>query len=186
MEKLNNQIIKLLKEHKEGGEKFFNALDLMIRSDYSIFNMLTNKIKNYFHSDTMNKTGVILSGKFGYIFYNNFSHFLNNSFKEVIITNGGIREGREAYLGIDSLKCNEFIFIDDSYYSGKTKKGIEEALQNINPNAKITETFVVYDGSKSKSNNVISLFRYYDQSQGTLKKVKLCKLKKDIIWKIKE
>lgn len=42
-------------------------------------------------------------------------------------------------------------------------KGIEKALQNINPNAKIIKTFVVYDGSKSKNNNIISLFRYYGQ-----------------------
>ena len=50
-------------------------------------------------------------------------------------------------------------------------KGIEKALQNVNPNAKITETFVVYDGSKAKSNNVISLFRYYDQSYGTIEDI---------------
>ena len=171
MENLNTRILNLLKEHKEGGEKFFNALDLMIRSDYSIAEMLTDKINNYFYSNTLSETGVILSGKFGYTFYNNFSNFLNNHFEEVVITNGGIREGREAYLGIDSLKCNEFIFIDDSYYSGKTMKGIEKALQNVNPKAKITETFVVYDGSKAKSNNVISLFRYYDQSYGTIEDI---------------
>lgn len=82
-----------------------------------------------------------------------------------------IREGREAYLGIDLLKCNEFIFIDDSYYSGKTMKGIEKALQNINPSAKITETFVVYDGSKVKNDNIISLFRYYDRSYETIENV---------------
>ena len=171
MEKLNNQIIKLLKEHKEGGEKFFDALDLMIRSDYSIAEMLIDKINNYFYSDSLSKIGVVLSGKFGYTFYNNFSNFLNNHFKEVVITNGGIREGREAYLGIDLLKCNEFIFIDDSYYSGKTAKGLEEALQKVNKNAKITETFVVYDGCKKKTNTVISLFRYYDQSYGTIEDI---------------
>lgn len=99
------------------------------------------------------------------------TQILSLHFEEVVITNGGIREGREAYLGIDSLKCNKFIFIDDSYYSGKTMKGIEKALQNVNPNAKITETFVVYDGSKAKSNNVISLFRYYDQSYGTIEDI---------------
>ena len=115
MGKLNTQILSLLKEHKEGGEKFFKALDLMIRSDYSIAEMLIDKINNYFYSDSLSKIGVVLSGKFGYTFYNNFSNFLNNHFKEVVITNGGIREGREAYLGIDLLKCNEFIFIDDSY-----------------------------------------------------------------------
>ena len=29
MENLNTRILNLLKEHKEGGEKFFNALDLI-------------------------------------------------------------------------------------------------------------------------------------------------------------
>ena len=33
---LNEKIINLLKEHPEGGEKFFNALDLLIRSDRTI------------------------------------------------------------------------------------------------------------------------------------------------------
>lgn len=48
MENLNIKIINLLKEHKEGGEKFFDALDLMIRSDCSICNILINVIENYF------------------------------------------------------------------------------------------------------------------------------------------
>ena len=68
MENLNTRILNLLKEHKEGGEKFFNALDLMIRSDYSIAEMLTDKINNYFYSNTLSETGVVLSGKFGYTF----------------------------------------------------------------------------------------------------------------------
>lgn len=50
-------------------------------------------------------------------------------------------------------------------------KGIEKALQNINPSTKITETFVVYDGSKAKNDNVISLFRYYDRSYETIENV---------------
>lgn len=32
MKSLNNKIIELLREHKEGGEKFFNALDLIMIS----------------------------------------------------------------------------------------------------------------------------------------------------------
>ena len=48
MENLNIKIINLLKEHKEGGEKFFDALDLMIRQDCSICNILINVIENYF------------------------------------------------------------------------------------------------------------------------------------------
>lgn len=164
MKSLNNKIIELLKEHKEGGEKFFNALDLLIRSDYDIMKILIECIKN-FYSDTtyLNNTGVVLSGKFGYTFYNNYKDFLNNTFKEVLITNGGIRTGSEVYLGVNSLKCKEYIFIDDSYYSGKTKKAIEYALKDIYSEAKIYETFVVYDGCKTKNNDVISLFRYYGQ-----------------------
>ena len=164
MKSLNNKIIELLKEHKEGGEKFFNALDLLIRSDYDIMKILIECIKN-FYGDTLclNSAGVVLSGKFGYAFYNNYKDFLNNTFKEVLITNGGIRTGSEVYLGVNSLKCKEYIFIDDSYYSGKTKKAIEYALKDVYSEAKIYETFVVYDGCKTKNNDVISLFRYYGQ-----------------------
>lgn len=108
MKSLNNKIIELLREHKEGGEKFFNALDLLIRSDYDIMKILIECIKN-FYSDTtyLNNAGVILSGKFGYAFYNNYKDFLNNTFKEVLITNGGIRTGSGVYLGVNSLKCKE-------------------------------------------------------------------------------
>lgn len=173
MENLNIKIINLLKEHKEGGEKFFDALDLMIRSDCSICNILINVIENYFCLNLLKARGVILSGKFGQAFYNNFKPFLTKQFKEVLITNGGIREGKEPYLGLTSLNCKEYVFIDDSYYSGKTMKGIEKALQNINPNAKIIKTFVVYDGSKSKNNNIISLFRYYSQNCEIIKNTDL-------------
>ena len=40
MKSLNNKIIELLREYKEGDEKFFNALDLLIRSDYDIMKIL--------------------------------------------------------------------------------------------------------------------------------------------------
>ncbi len=164
MKSLNNKIIELLKEHKEGGEKFFNALDLLIRSDYNIIKILIECIKNFYGNSTyLNNTGVILSGKFGFTFYNNYKDFLNNTFKEVLITNGGIRTGNEVYLGVNSLKCKEYIFIDDSYYSGKTKKAIEYALKDIDPKSKICKTFVVYDGCKTKNSDIISLFRYYSQ-----------------------
>ena len=32
----NGKIIEILKQHPEGGEPFFNALDLMLRSDFDI------------------------------------------------------------------------------------------------------------------------------------------------------
>lgn len=38
---INYQIIRILKKHPEGGEKFFNALDFIIRSDLSILDVFT-------------------------------------------------------------------------------------------------------------------------------------------------
>ena len=32
----------------------------------------------------------------------------------------------------------------------------------IDSQAKIVKTFVIYDGSKVKKNNIFSMFRYYD------------------------
>lgn len=104
MENLNIKIINLLKEHKEGGEKFFDALDLMIRSDCSICNILINVIENYFCLNLLKARGVILSGKFGQAFYNNFKPFLTEQFKEVLITNGGIRGGERTLFRINFFK----------------------------------------------------------------------------------
>ena len=52
--------------------------------------------------------------------------------------------------------------LDDSFYYGSTKDAIEHALKMIDSQAKIIKTFVIYDGSKIKKNNIFSMFRYYD------------------------
>lgn len=156
-----NTIIKgLLKDHPEGGEKFFDALDLLIRGDSDILSIFLDFVME--NTSKNMEYGVILSGKFGYVLHNNYKDLLNKYFDGVILTNGGIRKGEPAYLGITKLPCSKFIFLDDSYYSGKTKSGIEEALKNIDNNAKIIDTFVVYDGGVKFDRTVHSLFRYYN------------------------
>jgi len=52
-----------------------------------------------------------------------------------------------------------FIFIDDSFYSGKTRNCIDAELQKYD--SKIIRTIVCYDGSKEKDDTVSSLYRYY-------------------------
>lgn len=138
-----NIIIKdLLKEHPEGGEKFFDALDLLIRGDSDILSMFLDFVMNNLSENIT--YGVVLSGKFGCVLYNNYGHILSKYFDGgIILTNGGIRKGEPAYLGVTELSCTNYVFLDDSYYSGKTKSGIEEALKNIDSKAKITNTFVV-------------------------------------------
>jgi hypoxanthine-guanine phosphoribosyltransferase len=55
---------------------------------------------------------------------------------------------------------NYFVLLDDSYYSGTTKKEIEKHLKQYN--AKILKTYVFYDGSFTKKPDVYSIYRYYD------------------------
>lgn len=159
-----NIIIKdLLKEHPEGGEKFFDALDLLIRGDSDILSMFLDFVMNNLSENIT--YGVVLSGKFGCVLYNNYCHILSKYFDGgIILTNGGIRKGEPAYLGVTELSCTNYVFLDDSYYSGKTKSGIEEALKNIDSKAKITNTFVVYDGGIKFDKTVHSLFRYYNNA----------------------
>ena len=156
MSYLNDKIIDLLKEHKEGGEKFFDALDLMIRSDYSIIEMFLGFVTRDIKSN--------LLGKFGFVLYNNYKSLLEELFEEIIITNGGIRNGKKAYLEVSYLRNKEYVFLDDSFYSGATKVGIESAIKEIKSDAKICKTYVIYDGSKTQDKNVMSLFRYYGQA----------------------
>lgn len=58
-----NIIIKdLLKEHPEGSEKFFDALDLLIRGDSDILSMFLDFVMNNLSENIT--YGVVLSGKF--------------------------------------------------------------------------------------------------------------------------
>lgn len=41
----NDKIIEILKQHPEGGETFFNALDLTLRSDFDILAELKELIR---------------------------------------------------------------------------------------------------------------------------------------------
>lgn len=74
--------------------------------------------------------------------------------REVIVTNGGIRLGNEALIFKDKLLCKNWIFIDDSYYLGRTRAGISVALRKIRPDASIFETYVIYDGSMGRADKV--------------------------------
>lgn len=85
---------------------------------------------------------------------------LTETFREVIVTNGGIRLGNEALIFKDKLLCKNWIFIDDSYYLGRTRAGISVALKKIRPDASIFETYVIYDGSMGRADKVKSMYRY--------------------------
>lgn len=151
--KLNSIVASMIVKHN-GGSAFFNAVDDIIKQDESIILELINKAREL-HSD-MN---VIVSGEFGLYFTNSIK-----SIDNVIAVNGSLRKDDAKVIDLDpfadQIRGKEFVFIDDSFYSGTTRNKINEALNEYD--ASIVHTVVAYDGSETKEDSVHSLFRYYD------------------------
>ena len=157
--KLNYKIAEILKQH-EGGEEFFDALDAMVRGDMDILNTFLN-----FAYSEIGDTGeysLILSGQFGNALMSIYGAKLFEDFSSVILVEGGLRSGKTPTIFRQTFVNTKFVMLDDSFYSGTTKDAIERALKMIDSQAKIVKTFVIYDGSKVKKNNIFSMFRYYD------------------------
>lgn len=136
---LNEKIGVILKQHKEG-EEFFNALDFMIKGDRSIL----EDFLSFFMNDAGKKlnlgdTGLIVSGGFGNAIMTMYGDRLTENFREVIVTNGGIRLGNEALIFKDKLLCKK---------------------RKIRPDASLCETYVIYDGSMGRADKVKSMYRY--------------------------
>jgi len=158
MNRLNEKIVEILKQHPEG-EDFFDALDAMVRGDMDI---LTSFITFAFNKifDPSDKT-LILTGQFGIAMMNIYGDRLRSTFGDVILINGGIRTGQEPIIYRESLLYPKCVMFDDSFYSGTTRNKIEDKLKLIHSGARIIDTFVVYDGAVIKDDNVYSMFRYH-------------------------
>jgi len=150
-----DKIVKEMLEQHVGGEIFFDHLDKAIQTT-PIINQLYDSIFKY-HDDVK----IIVSGKFGNFFSNWFTaHFKTDEM--IINVNGGLRKG-DLIDNLDYLKSyikdNRYIFLDDSYYSGKTQRAVRNEIERLG--GKLVNTFVIYDGSVNKSGDVKSLYRYY-------------------------
>lgn len=151
-EKLDNLVKEMIKEH-EGGEKFFDNLDEAVREETYTYDLMK------LAGRLLYTCNIIVSGKFGRYFMN----FVETSKLKVNIVNGGLRSGariEDDLCYIEELDNKEFIFFDDSFYSGKTRNVIKEYLEERG--AVLLDTYVIYDGSKEKDPYVHSLYRYYD------------------------
>lgn len=151
MHKLDELVKNMLKQHV-GGEIFFDHLDEAIRNNERVIDALIAKIPN------IEQQLIIVSGRFGQ-FFKNYIEVLEIEPKEIIWVEGGLRQGNKPKSLDHYIIDQDVIFIDDSFYSGKTRDTISEALAERN--SKISDTYVVYDGSHKKENNVYSLYRYY-------------------------
>lgn len=157
MNRLNEKIAEILRQHPEG-EPFFDALDAMIRGDQDIL----EAFMNFVNSKTEGRRfGIVLSGNFGNAIFSAYGLSLYQNFSDVILVSGGLRKGEIPVIFKEKLETTDYIFLDDSFYSGTTRNSIASALGSLN--GRIVKTFVIYDGAKVRQKDVFSMFRYFDK-----------------------
>lgn len=154
-----SQIVQKCIDSHGGGEEYFNELDDLIKNDEDfLMSYLT-------HISQSSVKNIIVSGGIGYkiaVLKHKYSWFLEGYNIEYV--NGSLRKCLPIQYSnwkLDSYKNQPFIFVDDSYYSGKTlrivKTYIEEVLGGY-----LQDSYVFYDGSEDNLDDVVSLYRYYD------------------------
>ena len=154
-----SKIVQKCIDSHGGGEEYFNELDDLIKNDEDfLMSYLT-------HISQSSVKNIIVSGGIGYkiaVLKHKYSWFLEGYNIEYV--NGSLRKGLPIQYSnwkLDSYKNQPFIFVDDSYYSGKTlrivKTYIEEVLGGY-----LQDSYVFYDGSEDNLDDVVSLYRYYD------------------------
>lgn len=153
-EKLDNIVSNLLSRYK--GKEFFNKLDHSIK-DITNQDMILSLVSG--NEDEY----IISSGGFGDELYDLYR---SGKFKckGLVVFNGGMvtqNKGVTGYYPIDfDIDNKEFIFVDDSLFSGGTANKISNYISKFNSSIKSIQ--VIYDGSKIKLPNVYSFFRYYE------------------------
>jgi len=147
MQLLNNIIQQLLDKYVEG-QTYFTALDKSIQHK-----IISDKLFSIAPENNV----IIVSGGYG--------KFIKKMYPEktLLILEGGLRHFSKINLEsfADKIKKKDFIFIDDSFYLGRTRNVIRAEIERLGGNFK--HTYVIYDGSKSKDKELTSLFRYHER-----------------------
>lgn len=165
MADLKSIVNECLIQH-EGGEAFFDALDDMMRNDTLLITMLIGRVLA-----TSSWDYIITSGTFGKLFKEYSDKNMPESFSSRIITvPGGLRNGTNITPFWENIECSnkKFIFLDDSFYKGRTRDVVKKAVEEHNGN--FINTYVFYDGSREKEPNVYSFYRYFDEHPEELNK----------------
>lgn len=154
-----------LRQHK-GGENFFDAIDEMMRNDVLLITMLTGKVLEFGKFDN-----IIVSGTFGKLYKEYATKNMPSVFSEkIVVVPGGLRNGTKVTPFWEEIEVTnkKFVFLDDSFYLGRTRNVIKEAIEENK--GKLVKTFVFYDGSKEKDKTVESFYRYFDHHPEELNK----------------
>jgi hypothetical protein len=149
------RVIKQLLKKYVGGRPFFDALDEYIKTHDEMMVSLVKGLENEY---------ILSSGTFGDNLYELYEKGLFKC-KGIAIMNGKIctkKKGVTCWYPSDiDIENKEFYFVDDSTFSGRTIRVIDQYLKKHH-NSKIKGVSVAYDGSKTKDSKVHSLYRYYD------------------------
>lgn len=164
LEYMMKPIVNECLDKYKGGEGYFTELDNMIKNNETLMVLFL-----LYAVQDSNCYDVILSGGIGIKYLKLQLENKIPSYINLMIVNGSLRNGEEITGGImsnleiipEDLYDQQIIFIDDSFYSGKTHNKIETFLRSRG--TKIYKTYVFYDGCKSEYNDVVSLYRYYDR-----------------------
>lgn len=162
------RIVQICLRNHKGGENYFNELDDMVKNNADLVSSYVNYITMIENTDD-----IIASGEIGkkLLLYQAKGYI--NPRINIMVTNGGIRKGREVEL-LDPFFFigRRYVFLDDSYYSGKTANKVKAAVKENG--GEVIKAYVFYDGSKEKHDNIESLFRYYDQIEKPSEPCKDC------------
>lgn len=154
--KVKNEMFATVNELLEkyiGGQIFFTELDRAVKFNKEILLELINTAYDKFGEQ---KVVTIASGEIGLSMHNLGVHI-------DLLVPGGLRFD-PSKINLEpfesKIKGREILFIDDSYFSGKTATVIREEVERLG--GKWVGTLVAYDGAKYKDDKVYSLYRYYD------------------------
>lgn len=161
-ERISQMVQRCSKKH-DGGESYFDYLDGLIKSDPKL---LASYIK--YIADKERTNHIVMSGGIGRTVLELQTILCDYipSDIEIICVDGGLRSGGD----IQNVHCTDFslayigskyIFVDDTYYSGKTTDKVKEFVSRYF-GKDIVKTYVFYDGSLNKNEDVKSLYRYYE------------------------
>lgn len=144
--------VNRLLEQYIGGQIFFTELDKAVKFDVNILTELVIKVQAEYAQDV--KT--IASGEIGLAMH-------NLGVQVDFLVPGGLRHDlSKINLApfVEKIKGEKFVFIDDSYFSGRTALVVKEEIERLG--GIFVGSVVAYDGAKEKDPDVDSLYRYYD------------------------
>jgi len=148
---LFEEINRTLDAHPEGGARFFNNMDHVIKTDARIARLVLHETQRHFPKTEV----IVLSGEIGqgiWAFAPNFA--------EIVTVEGNLRHEAEIH-NITRLDRKKVTFTDDSFYRGRTANKVMQ--WSIRQGGVYQGTLATYDGSwpgKRDMDCEIGLFKY--------------------------